>query len=60
MEDSTKNPKIHEYALPDGTLIDIGDVTFRAPEIMFKPALCGLESLGYHELIQNSISKCDE
>ena len=47
------------YELPDGQVITIGNERFRAPEAMFRPSLLGMEAVGIHEIIYNSIMKCD-
>jgi len=51
------------YELPDGQVIEIGHQRFRCPEALFQPSLMGVEahtaSSGVHELIYNSIQKCD-
>jgi actin-related protein len=47
------------YALPDGQVITIGNELFRCPEVLFQPSLIGLESVGIHETVYNSIMKCD-
>ncbi|KAK7116297.1 actin CyI, cytoplasmic-like [Littorina saxatilis] len=47
------------YELPDGQLITIGNERFRAPEILFQPSFAGLEHAGMHEMLHNSIQKCD-
>ena len=39
--------------------ITVGNERFRAPEIMFKPNLKGKETEGIHELVYNTIMKCD-
>ncbi|KAI9015365.1 hypothetical protein DFJ74DRAFT_259627 [Hyaloraphidium curvatum] len=49
-----------EYELPDGTVITVGNERFRAPEILFNPALAGKEGMGISQLIYTSIQKCDE
>uniref|UniRef100_T1J8A7 Actin n=1 Tax=Strigamia maritima TaxID=126957 RepID=T1J8A7_STRMM len=49
--------KCHE--LPDGQLIAISDERFRGPEAMFKPSLVGLEYPGLHEIVFDSIMKCE-
>ncbi|ELR18805.1 actin subfamily protein [Acanthamoeba castellanii str. Neff] len=48
------------YELPDGQVITIGDERFRAPEALFQPSLVGMEAGGVHELIYNTIHKCDQ
>ena len=47
------------YELPDGQVITLGNERFRAPEILFQPALVGNEQPGLHEFVYNSIMKCD-
>lgn len=47
------------YELPDGQVIYIGSERFRAPEILFKPSLTGLEASGIHETTYSSIVHCD-
>ncbi|CAK9293642.1 unnamed protein product [Gordionus sp. m RMFG-2023] len=47
------------YELPDGKIITIGDERFRCPETFFQPYFIGKESGGIHEIIYNSIMKCD-
>ncbi|KAL3875059.1 hypothetical protein ACJMK2_037997 [Sinanodonta woodiana] len=47
------------YELPDGGIITIGNERFRCPEVLFQPAFIGMESSGIHELVHNSVMKCD-
>jgi len=47
------------YELPDGQVITIGSERFRAPEVLFKPSLIGLEQSGIHQTTYDSIMKCD-
>ncbi|KAK3102023.1 hypothetical protein FSP39_008200 [Pinctada imbricata] len=47
------------YELPDGSLVTIDNERFRCPELLFKPSLIGMESVGIHELVYNSIMNCD-
>ncbi|GBG80456.1 hypothetical protein CBR_g30919 [Chara braunii] len=47
------------YELPDGQEISIGAERFRCAEVMFNPALVGLEAPGIHATTYNSIMKCD-
>ena len=47
------------YELPDGQVITIGNECFRCPEALFQPSLLGMKSCGIHEIIYNSIMKCD-
>lgn len=48
-----------EYYLPDGNKIDIKTENIEAPEILFSPQKIGLEYQGIHEMVYNSIMKCD-
>ena len=50
------------YKLPSGQTITVGDQQFRCPEALFRPSLLGLEggaSSGLHEIVHDSIMKCD-
>ncbi|XP_066979016.1 actin-2, muscle-specific-like [Macrobrachium rosenbergii] len=47
------------YELPDGQVITIGNERFRAPETLFQPSFLGMESVGIHETVHQSIMKCD-
>jgi actin len=47
------------YELPDGQVITIGNERFRCGELLFQPSFLGMESAGIHEIIYNSIMKCD-
>jgi len=47
------------YELPDGNVITVGNERFRCPEVLFQPALIGMEAAGIHETTFNSIGKCD-
>eukprot|EP01095_Lingulamoeba_sp_RSL-Kostka_P009062 TRINITY_DN30_c1_g1_i1.p1 TRINITY_DN30_c1_g1~~TRINITY_DN30_c1_g1_i1.p1 ORF type:complete len:399 (-),score=149.21 TRINITY_DN30_c1_g1_i1:158-1354(-) len=54
------NPnKLVEYKLPDGQVIQVGTEAFKAPEALFMPSLIGEEYPGVHELLTNSILRCD-
>lgn len=46
------------YRLPDGQLLRIGNERFRAPELLFKPKLAGLEYPGVHKTTLESITQC--
>ncbi|KAK0194088.1 actin 1 [Armillaria mellea] len=48
-----------DYELPDGQVITIGNERFRAPEVLFDPAMLSMEAAGIHETTYNSIYKCD-
>jgi len=47
------------YELPDGQIVTIGNERFRATESLFQPNFLGMESVGIHETLFNSIMKCD-
>ena len=47
------------YHLPDGQAIQLSTEKTKAPEILFSPDKIGLEWPGLHELVVNSIKKCD-
>mmetsp|Transcript_4173 Transcript_4173/g.6179 ORF Transcript_4173/g.6179 Transcript_4173/m.6179 type:complete len:376 (-) Transcript_4173:79-1206(-) len=47
------------YKLPDGKWMTIGQERYRAPEVMFKPELIGLEYPGVHECIANAVKLSD-
>merc|ERR1712002_626272 len=47
------------YELPDGQVITISSESFRAPESLFQPSFLGMESAGVHEVVHNSIVRCD-
>ena len=50
----------NDYTLPDGSKIKISNADkARAPEILFRPSLVGLEYPGIHELVVNCIKACD-
>ena len=48
------------YELPDGQVITLGSELFCAPEALFQPSLLGSESCGLHQMMYNSIMRCDE
>ena len=47
------------YELPDGQVVTIGNERFRCPEALFQPSFLGMEQAGIHEVLYNSIMKCD-
>ncbi|XP_053137219.1 actin-like [Hemicordylus capensis] len=47
------------YTLPDGNPVQIGDQLYRAPESLFKPAAAGTSAPGIHQMVLDSISRCD-
>ena len=59
-DDGASQNNANDFSLPDGSKINISnnDKT-RAPEILFRPSLIGLEYPGIHELVANCIKACD-
>ena len=47
------------YKLPDGQVITIGEQRFEAPEVLFRPSRIGMDCGGIHEIICESVEKCD-
>jgi len=60
MASAESSQEIEEtYELPDGEVITIGNERFRTPEVLFNPAMIGMEQEGIHKLTYQSIMKCD-
>lgn len=60
MEKSSESTELKKkYELPDGQVITVGNERFRCPEVLFKPDLIGLGQDGIHQLVYDSIMKCD-
>ena len=58
--DSAGQANANDYILPDGSRMNISNADkARAPEILFRPNLIGLEYPGIHELVVNCIKACD-
>ena len=47
------------FELPDGQKVTISSERFRCPEVLFQPSLVGMESSGIHEMLHQSVTKCD-
>lgn len=47
------------FELPDGQKITLDKERYECSEILFQPHLMGVDSIGIHEAIYNSIQKCD-
>ena len=59
-KDDAGQNNANDYLLPDGSKINISNQDkAKAPEILFKPSLIGLEYPGIHELVSNCIKACD-
>lgn len=50
---------VKPFALPDGTVIQVGSERTKAAEIMFKPSIIGFEEPGVHQMVLNSIKRAD-
>ncbi|KAH3756240.1 actin 2 [Pelomyxa schiedti] len=56
---ATEHADAHNYELPDGSMVHIGQQSFEFPEALFSPILAGLGSPGIHEITHTSIQQCD-
>ena len=45
--------------LPDNKILKINKQRFKCPEALFNPNMLGKDILGIHELLNNTIQKCD-
>jgi hypothetical protein len=48
-----------EYTLPDGNVVKLNVALFKCAELLFKPEMHGKELMGIHQLLYDSITKCD-
>lgn len=48
-----------EFTLPDGNVLKLGAERFRAPEVLFRPELLGLEDAGAHQILGDAIGRAD-
>jgi len=54
------NPSmIADYEMPDGQKIRLGKERFQCAEVLFQPSLMGKEIPGIHELVYQSVERCD-
>ncbi|KAJ3195890.1 Actin-2 [Irineochytrium annulatum] len=58
-EEKEAGGRFDDFVLPDGHVIKLGPERFRAPEILFNPELVGLEYMGVHQVVVDSINKAD-
>lgn len=58
-EQEKQNQTSNAYKLPDGSSVDVGINSFRAPEVLFHPELIGSEYRGVHDCLVNSIMQSD-
>ena len=49
-----------KYELPDGRVITVAQECFQCPEPLFQPQLLNIDSVGIHDVCNNSIKKYDE
>ena len=47
------------YLLPDGSRLHVGAAAFRASEVLFQPALAGVEAPGAHEAVAAAVAAAD-
>lgn len=50
---------IKSFELPDGNQLFLGAERFRAPEILFRPSILGMELAGVAELVESAIHSAD-
>jgi actin-related protein len=50
---------IQEYEFPDGKKLTVGDEKFKAPELLFKPAIAGKDCRGLTESLLSAVNKTD-
>ena len=48
------------FEIPNGEMISIGGESFQSPEMLFKPSLNGKNFEGIHNVIFNTINKCEK
>jgi actin len=54
-----QDPELMSFQLPDGQKIELLKERYQAPEILFQPTLINSESNPLHQMVFNSITKCD-
>ena len=59
-ENGLNSQNQNDYLLPDGSKVTLGNAEkSKAPEILFRPSLIGLEYPGIHDLVTTCIKSCD-
>ena len=48
-----------KYELPNGDVITVGNARFHCPELLFNPYFDGMEYDGIHQIVFDSIMKCN-
>lgn len=61
IEKAKKAPKTiaEEYVLPDGQVLELVDERFRAPEILYRPLMIGVEKDSLARIVYDAIMECD-
>ena len=59
-EAEMRNKVRKTYELPDGRVVTVAQECFQCPEPLFQPQLLNIDSVGIHEICNNSIKRCDE
>lgn len=52
-------PPFVDFTLPDGNIVQIGEERFTCSDLLFDPSLNGVDSEGLHEMVFESIMRCD-
>ncbi|KAG8835965.1 Actin-2 [Serendipita sp. 399] len=58
-EEKESAGRTEEFRLPDGSVVKLGMERFKAPEILFNPEQIGMEYVGVHQVIIDSINRVD-
>ncbi|NIQ07246.1 MAG: actin family protein [Candidatus Korarchaeota archaeon] len=61
LEKAKKTPKAiaEEYVLPDGQAVTLVDERFRAPEILYRPLMAGVERDSFSRIAYEALMDCD-